>query len=570
MEKIKKFFENTEIKFEFIAIVLIVIFSIAITPKTFQNDTYYSIAIGESVLQNGIDMKDHFSWHEDLAYTYPHWLFDVAIYLVYNIGNIINVDNLGCVYVFICVLSSILGISIYKANSKITKNKPLSFFLSIAVMYILKDFIAARAQLVSYIFFIWELYCIEKFVDTRKNKYAISLIAIAILIANIHVAVYPFIFVLFLPYIGEYFIDLFMNIFLQNKIKIADLKLEIKRLKKIQNPKDAEKLKEKIKINEEKLLELQQKAEEAKQKRLKLDEESYKIKVRGESGTKLLILVMILCGLAGLITPLGDTPYTYFYKTMQGNTTQNINEHQPLVLINNIPILCAVVIIIMILTFTKTKIRLRDLFLIGGLTFLMLTSKRHTALFALLGSIVLNKLVTAFIVENGKDEIKYLTKFMVTRIGAFLTILIISFLSINFYIDIYKDEYVDKNQYPVELSEFILKQSSEGKLNLKTMKTYNEYNYGSYLLYKGIPVFIDSRADLYAPEFSGKKDDIFMDFIDTSGLNIDFKTTQEKYGFTHVIAFKNSKVNKFMIEKGENEYKLLYEDNQFVFYEIVD
>lgn len=35
------------------------------------------------------------------------------------------------------------------------------------------------------------------------------------------------------------------------------------------------------------------------------------------------------------------------------------------------------------------------------------------------------------------------------------------------------------------------------------MKLFNEYNYGSYLLYKGVPVFIDSRADLYAPEFNG-------------------------------------------------------------------
>ena len=40
-------------------------------------------------------------------------------------------------------------------------------------------------------------------------------------------------------------------------------------------------------------------------------------------------------------------------------------------------------------------------------------------------------------------------------------------------------------------------------LDVKNIKLFNEYNYGSYLLYKGIPVFIDSRADLYAPEFNG-------------------------------------------------------------------
>ena len=34
------------------------------------------------------------------------------------------------------------------------------------------------------------------------------------------------------------------------------------------------------------------------------------------------------------------------------------------------------------------------------------------------------------------------------------------------------------------------------------MKIYNEYNYGSYLLFRGIPVFIDSRCDLYTKEYT--------------------------------------------------------------------
>ena len=74
MKKIKKI--NDGIKFTIIAVVLIAIFCIAITPVTLQNDTYYTIKIGEHIQNNGIDMKDPFSWHEDLNYTYPHWLYD--------------------------------------------------------------------------------------------------------------------------------------------------------------------------------------------------------------------------------------------------------------------------------------------------------------------------------------------------------------------------------------------------------------------------------------------------------------------------------------------------------------
>lgn len=40
---------DTSTKFTILAIILIAIFCIAITPVTFQNDTYYTIKIGEHI-----------------------------------------------------------------------------------------------------------------------------------------------------------------------------------------------------------------------------------------------------------------------------------------------------------------------------------------------------------------------------------------------------------------------------------------------------------------------------------------------------------------------------------------
>lgn len=45
------------VRFHTMAIVLIIIFAAAITPKTLQNDTFYTIKIGEYVLENGITMR---------------------------------------------------------------------------------------------------------------------------------------------------------------------------------------------------------------------------------------------------------------------------------------------------------------------------------------------------------------------------------------------------------------------------------------------------------------------------------------------------------------------------------
>ena len=48
--------------FEIMAIILIAIFCISITPKTLQNDTFYTIKIGEHITKTGeIDMMDQFS-----------------------------------------------------------------------------------------------------------------------------------------------------------------------------------------------------------------------------------------------------------------------------------------------------------------------------------------------------------------------------------------------------------------------------------------------------------------------------------------------------------------------------
>ena len=80
---------NKRVFFEILTIILIALFCISLTPKTLQNDTFYTIKIGEHIIQEkGIDMKDPFSWHENLEYTYPHWLYDVMIYSIYNLDGI--------------------------------------------------------------------------------------------------------------------------------------------------------------------------------------------------------------------------------------------------------------------------------------------------------------------------------------------------------------------------------------------------------------------------------------------------------------------------------------------------
>lgn len=497
--------------FKIMAIILIAIFCISITPKTLQNDTFYTIKIGEHIIKNGeIDMKDPFSWHEELEYTYPHWLYDVIIYLIYSIGEMTGI------YISTCIFAVILGLTIYEINSKLSKNKVVSFLITIGAIYMLRDYIAARAQLVTFTLFILQMFFMEKLIDTKQKRYGIGLIAISILIANLHVAVWPFMFILYMPYIAEYIISI----------------IEEKSAKKY--------------------------GKEVKQ--------GDKIIIIKKDGTKYLVIVMLICVLTGLLTPLGPTtPYTYLIKTMQGNTTQNISEHLPMTLINCTDVLCVIIILLAILTFTDSKIRLADLFMIGGLTLLMLYSKRQSTMFVIMGSVILNRILYNWMEKWVPNIDEKLIRTCTTKFGAFLISLSVISLSIYFVKPKIDAVYIDKSTYPVQMSDFILQYFEENNINLDDVRLYNEYNYGSYLLYRGIPVFIDSRCDLYAPEYNGQ--DIFMDFIESSNISIWFEDVLEKYDITHIILYKNSKMNMIIKDGNLDGYKLLKEDDYFVFYE---
>lgn len=544
-EKNKKTINKKSVIFDVLAIICIILFCMAISPVTMQNDTYYTVKVGETIVQNGIDGMDHFSWHENLNYEYPHWLYDVIMYFIYNMGGWTGI------YISTLVFTSILGIILYITNKKICKNQIVPFVLTIASIFLIKSYIAARAQLVTFILFVLEVFFIEKFIKNRKIGYALGLLSISLLIANLHVAVWPFFFVLFLPYIAEYLVCAIVDL---------DLILRLKKLAYIIKKKIFFKNVEKIKIIEEKIINIDNQREKIKQKREENRKHPYKIKIERNKNIKYLILVMLIAALLGLCTPLGKTPYTYLIDTMQGNTTKNINEHLPLTLIDQKDILGLLIIVIALLMLTDIKIKLRDLFMFGGLLILTLMSRRQISMLILIGMPIYCKLILAFLKKyKCMQDVKQILKEMTGLYGFCITLCIFIIVCTNIYKPKLDDKYVDESSYPVQACDYILE-----NLDISNMRIYNEYNYGSYMLYRGIPVFIDSRADLYTPEFNSGCT-VFDDFLNISNIGTYYENKFEEYNITHVICFKNAKLNMFLSRN--YEYKELYSDDRFVIYE---
>lgn len=556
--------KKTKMKFNILAIFIILIFCFALTPKTLQNDTYYTIAIGEHILENGIDMQsDPFSWHEDLPYTYPHWAYDVATYLVFQLGESIGIGGFTAIYITTAILSMALGVLIYLALKRICKNQLVAFFITMGMMYLMKDFICARAQLVTYILFVLTVLFIENFIETKKKGYLLGLIIIPIIIANVHLAVWPFYFVLYLPYIVEYILAVIADSDFYYRSAIALNKRRMKRLK-LKN-------KEPGKIQEltQKIDKLQREKERLDAKREKRRENPYKIVLRKDPCVKYLILIMIICIFTGFLTPLGTTPFTYLPKTMEGNTMDSISEHLPLTLINDIETLTVLVLFLLILIFTDTKIKLRDLFMLAGLVLMAFMSRRQVSMFVLIGGFIFAKLLVSLINKYDKNGTEQAIKVITTWYGKVIAILLGILISFTFYDGKLNSPIVSTSSYPVKACDYILE-----NVDVENMRVFNEYNYGSYMLFRGIPVFIDSRADLYTPQFNGTKGedgkyrgkDIFSDYINTTNISTYYETTFEKYDITHVLIKDNSKLNMFL-KRDEEHYKKLYEDDNFVFYE---
>ena len=480
--------------------LIVIIFAAGLVHKTFQNDTFYTIKIGESILKNGIDMLDHFSFH-GLMYTYPHWLYDVFIYLIYHLGGYHGI------YISTIILDLLLLYLIYRTSYKLTDSISSSFISTMVCALIMgQGFATARAQLVSYSLFVLEIYFIEMLIKTKNKKYIIGLLLISLLLCNIHVAVWPFYYILYLPYICEWLVSIILKRINPNNKCIKFI--------------------------------------------------TKKIIINDDIPIKPLLLTMGLSLFTGLLTPIKDTPYTYLYKTMIGNSQKYIEEHQMVTLKQSI-FTIAILVDTFILAILN-RIKLRDLSLLLGLALMSILSARHIGLFTVITLVCFARTYHFFLADANLDIDKFFNKIfskIIVKIISLIVVIVIAIIAFNSEL---RKPYVDKEIYPVDAVKYIKK-----NIDVNNMRIFNEYNFGSYLLLNDIPVFIDSRADLYTKQFSGLDYDIFDDYMHL----INYNKTFDFYNISHILTYKENLYKKLKIN---DNYNLLYEDEYFAFFERVN
>lgn len=527
---------NKKLKY-IIAIILIILFTFSVVPKSFQNDTFYVIELGRSIIENGVDWQDHYSIHNELEYRYPHWAFDVINSIICNFFGFTGI------YVFTQILASIFVLLVFWNMLRKEINFNLAFISTLIVAYMMKGGFYARGQIISYSIFLLEFMILENFVERPTFFKSLALFVLSVLMANMHSTAWIIMLILVLPFIGEQVVYFYSFEGINARL-LRKYNREYKKAKEAGcSQEELDKIQDKIKYKEK--FEATLKEEEKITNR--------KIITKRKQNIKYIWIAFLVLIAGALITPIKLTPLLYFLKISLGNSMSYINEHMPIVPANSLEFLTYTIVIVALLGFTNSKLKLYDAFLILGLYLMALSGRRSMYLLIGLTAGIVVKMIDDFINDNIKNKNEKATKFL------FIVTCIISVLvSIYMFWNKRKDTYVINEKYPISATKFI-----KENLDYKNIRMYNQYEFGSYLLMEGVPVLIDSRCDLYTPEFN-KNVTVFDDYMEVQFGQKTIFSLMDKYKLDYAIVPVNSFEDIYM--KEDSRFTKLYKDKYFIVY----
>ena len=248
--------------------------------------------------------------------------------------------------------------------------------------------------------------------------------------------------------------------------------------------------------------------------------------------------VMVLCMIGVCINLHGFKMFLYPYQNMLDHTMlENIQEWQGTTLNDWSHYIYFAFIVFVLFTylFSERKIQWMDLLLTGFVFYLGLKSIRFWSF----GPIALSYILFDYVKERKIENGTYLG---IVVLSCFFFALFVSGFS-HFVV---KDYYVYLNSDIISL----LKKEKPNRL-------FNMYDYGGELVYYDIPVFIDSRADLYSPYN-------YEDYLDISLLKKDSLSLIDKYDFDYLLVDEEYPIYTYL--ENDSQYEVLYHTDTIVLF----
>lgn len=250
------------------------------------------------------------------------------------------------------------------------------------------------------------------------------------------------------------------------------------------------------------------------------------------------LIVFILCIFCIMLNPHGIKMLFYPYENMADSLMLNtISEWQPsnLNILSHYRYFIFLILILFVIIFSKKKIIFIDFVLFGISLFLGLKSIRFWTY---------TYIISSYFIFNYIPDRKY-DKYSCVLINL-LAILLLGMSFINY--NTMKSN-TNKKLVHDDIISVIKKE--------KPSRLFNNYNYGGYLIYKDIDVFIDGRADLYS-RYN------YKDYYIISDLKGDYEKTIDKYDFDYFLVSSDYPIYYYL--KDNSEYKLLINREDLYFF----
>ena len=212
--------------------------------------------------------------------------------------------------------------------------------------------------------------------------------------------------------------------------------------------------------------------------------------------------------------------------------------------------------------FSKAKTTLSDSLILLGFSLLSFSTIRSVYFLLFLGSFVIGDIFASLYKEYNLEKRKIDNK-MENAILLLIGLIVVVISTKNLLSNLVED-YEDPELCPSGVVNYIWNNYEEEQI--KDMRIYNGFNFGSYMEFNGLPVFMDSRAEIYLSTFNDTS--IIEDFLSISPGKIHYNDTFEKYDINYVLVEKDSIFKNYIYE--DKYWNLLYQDNYFSFYEKVE
>lgn len=272
-------------------------------------------------------------------------------------------------------------------------------------------------------------------------------------------------------------------------------------------------------------------------------------------GVKNLIIIFIAMVLIALVNPYGLDSMTYLYKSMGYPYIKNILEIMHPYVNNSTGALIYIYIFLTVsiyVFYRKGSSKIRYALLTLGTIYMVLTSIRNITYFGLCSLFPLAYYLKDINIEKNNQSKK---NKKLRIILVFLIVVTLMFVG-------YKN--IEQNKTNVPYSD--LNNTIDyifANEDTRNIVLYTGFNEGALTQFRGLPSYIDPRAEVYFKKHNNK-DDIFNEYFDLLEGKVHYKKVIEKYKFTHLIVTKEDLLFEYLAN--DVEYKIIYENKTYRLY----